>query len=166
MKTLNCGGGARWFINEHVGVGFDLRWHNLSTVPATATHPGAPRTTLVTAGVGVVLNRAGGAGRVRWVEWDRCVGWASKIGDWLSGSNSVVESQLPKLLVAGSIPVSRSNLRSAMLYPLINPQHLVAAPLHDLRRQPLEVQPQQWLGVRRPNVEVPVGNSAEMPSSW
>ena len=30
----------------------------------------------------------------------------------LSGSNSVVESQLPKLLVAGSIPVSRSNLRS------------------------------------------------------
>ena len=29
----------------------------------------------------------------------------------LSGSNSVVESQLPKLLVAGSIPVSRSNFR-------------------------------------------------------
>ena len=28
------------------------------------------------------------------------------------GSNSVVESQLPKLLVAGSIPVSRSSLRS------------------------------------------------------
>ena len=29
-----------------------------------------------------------------------------------SGSNSVVESQPSKLLVAGSIPVSRSNLRS------------------------------------------------------
>jgi hypothetical protein len=28
------------------------------------------------------------------------------------GSNSVVESQPSKLLVAGSIPVSRSNLRS------------------------------------------------------
>jgi hypothetical protein len=28
----------------------------------------------------------------------------------LSGSNSVVESQLPKLLVAGSIPVSRSKI--------------------------------------------------------
>jgi hypothetical protein len=27
-----------------------------------------------------------------------------------SGSNSVVESQLPKLLVAGSIPVSRSTI--------------------------------------------------------
>ena len=31
------------------------------------------------------------------------------------GSNSVVESQPSKLLVAGSIPVSRSNLRSARL---------------------------------------------------
>ncbi len=30
------------------------------------------------------------------------------------GSNSVVESQPSKLLVAGSIPVSRSNLRSPM----------------------------------------------------
>ena len=29
------------------------------------------------------------------------------------GSNSVVESQPSKLLVAGSIPVSRSNLRSS-----------------------------------------------------
>ena len=33
---------------------------------------------------------------------------SSKILSLLSGSNSVVESQLPKLLVAGSIPVSRS----------------------------------------------------------
>jgi hypothetical protein len=30
----------------------------------------------------------------------------------LSGSNSVVESRLPKPLVAGSIPVSRSNIFS------------------------------------------------------
>ena len=35
---------------------------------------------------------------------------ASRVG----GSNSVVESQPSKLLVAGSIPVSRSNLRSWM----------------------------------------------------
>jgi hypothetical protein len=34
----------------------------------------------------------------------------------MSGSNSVVESQLPKLLVAGSIPVSRSSsLPSALI---------------------------------------------------
>jgi hypothetical protein len=33
-------------------------------------------------------------------------------GEHEGGSNSVVESQPSKLLVAGSIPVSRSNLRS------------------------------------------------------
>src|SRR5947208_12830764 len=33
-------------------------------------------------------------------------------GERVGGSNSVVESQPSKLLVAGSIPVSRSNLRS------------------------------------------------------
>lgn len=55
VKTLNFGGGARWFINDHVGVGFDLRWHKLSLVAATATHPGAPRATMLVAGAGLVL---------------------------------------------------------------------------------------------------------------
>ena len=55
VRTINYGGGARWFINDHVGVGFDLRWHKLSVVPRTGTHPGAPRASLVTAGVGLVL---------------------------------------------------------------------------------------------------------------
>lgn len=54
-KTLNFGGGARWFITDHLGVGFDLRWHKLSIVPATATRPSAPRASLLTAGVGVSL---------------------------------------------------------------------------------------------------------------
>src|SRR5439155_20009950 len=36
----------------------------------------------------------------------------SEDGERAGGSNSVVESQPSKLLVAGSIPVSRSNLRS------------------------------------------------------
>ena len=36
----------------------------------------------------------------------------SEVGERVGGSNSVVESQPSKLLVAGSIPVSRSNLRS------------------------------------------------------
>jgi hypothetical protein len=55
VKTLNFGGGARWFIRDHFGVGFDLRWHKLSLVQASATHPGAPQATLVTAGVGVSI---------------------------------------------------------------------------------------------------------------
>ena len=55
VKTINFGGGARWFLNDHVGVGFDLRWHNLSPVPASATHPGASRASLLVAGAGVVI---------------------------------------------------------------------------------------------------------------
>lgn len=53
VKTLNFGGGARWFLNDHVGVGFDVRWYKLSLVPASATHPGAGRASLLAAGVGV-----------------------------------------------------------------------------------------------------------------
>jgi hypothetical protein len=54
-KSLNFGGGARWFVNDHLGVSFDLRWHKLSIVPASNTHPGAPRASLITAAVGVAL---------------------------------------------------------------------------------------------------------------
>ena len=55
VKTLNFGGGARWFLNDHLGVGFDVRWHKLSLVPASGTHPGAPRASLLVAGAGIVL---------------------------------------------------------------------------------------------------------------
>jgi len=55
VKTLNFGGGARWFIKDHFGVGFDVRWYKLSPVPVSATHPGAPRESLVTIGAGVVF---------------------------------------------------------------------------------------------------------------
>jgi hypothetical protein len=55
VKTINFGGGARWFIKDRFGVGFDVRWYKLSTVSASATHPGAPRASLLTAGVGIAL---------------------------------------------------------------------------------------------------------------
>ena len=54
-KTINYGGGARWFVNDHVGVGFDLRWYKLSIVEPSATSRGAPRASLLTAAVGVSL---------------------------------------------------------------------------------------------------------------
>lgn len=54
-KTLNYGGGARWFITDHLGVSFDLRWHKLSLVPASGTRPGAPRASLLTAGAGLTF---------------------------------------------------------------------------------------------------------------
>jgi hypothetical protein len=37
-STLNFGGGARWFLREHLAVGFDVRFHRLrasGTVPST-----------------------------------------------------------------------------------------------------------------------------------
>lgn len=55
VKTINYGGGARWFITDRIGVGFDVRWYKLSLVAASATHPGAPRASLLTAGAGLVL---------------------------------------------------------------------------------------------------------------
>ena len=55
VKTINFGGGARWYFSDHLGFGFDLRWHKVSLVPASNTHPGAPRASLLVAGAGVVL---------------------------------------------------------------------------------------------------------------
>lgn len=53
--VINFGGGARWFINDHVGVSFDLRWHRLAAVTGDASRPPAPRETLLTLGVGISL---------------------------------------------------------------------------------------------------------------
>ena len=51
----------------------------------------------------------------RGAEWGRFKGWRTgrERREHLGGSNSVVESQPSKLLVAGSIPVSRSTFRSS-----------------------------------------------------
>ncbi len=51
--ALNFGGGARWFITDHLGVGFDVRWHRVSGRAATDTNPAAPRATLFHLAVGV-----------------------------------------------------------------------------------------------------------------
>lgn len=50
-RTINIGGGARWFINDHIGVGLDLRWHMLAAVPQTR----APKATLLVAGAGIAI---------------------------------------------------------------------------------------------------------------
>jgi hypothetical protein len=54
--ALNVGGGARWFISEHVGVGFEARWHLLSSLEATTTHAGAGRATLFHLAVGLSIH--------------------------------------------------------------------------------------------------------------
>jgi len=48
-QSINAGGGARWFLNNHTAISFDIRVHKLSA------HESLPRTTLVSASVGVSL---------------------------------------------------------------------------------------------------------------
>ncbi len=52
-RTLNFGGGARWFVNEHLGVGFDLRWHQFAAKEDSTTLATAPRETLLVLGIGI-----------------------------------------------------------------------------------------------------------------
>jgi len=42
-KTVNYGGGARWFVRDRVAFSLDLRFHQLSPRPPTATRPGGGR---------------------------------------------------------------------------------------------------------------------------
>ncbi len=55
LQTINYGGGARWFINDHVAVSLDLRFYAINPQDATLTRPAFPRATIVTfnAGVGI-----------------------------------------------------------------------------------------------------------------
>ena len=55
VSTFNYGGGARWFLNDHVGVGFDLRFYRLRPVEATSTQPAAAGTQVWTASAGLTF---------------------------------------------------------------------------------------------------------------
>jgi hypothetical protein len=52
-RTLNFGGGARWFVNDHVGVGFDARWHQFAAQEDPTTLNLAPRETMFVLGIGI-----------------------------------------------------------------------------------------------------------------
>jgi len=47
IKTINYGGGARWFFKKHLAVGFDIRFYAVNPQVATATRPGYPRMTIM-----------------------------------------------------------------------------------------------------------------------
>ena len=51
VRTVNIGGGARWFLGPHLGVGFDVRFHRM----AAGGEPGSetPASMAVALGVGV-----------------------------------------------------------------------------------------------------------------
>lgn len=53
LKTLNYGGGARWFAKKHLAFSFDVRFYAINPGPAFGTIPGSPRTTMLAIGAGV-----------------------------------------------------------------------------------------------------------------
>ena len=54
-KTINYGGGARWFAKKHLAVSMDLRFYAVNPQLATATRPAFPRMTLMAFSVGAAL---------------------------------------------------------------------------------------------------------------
>lgn len=54
-KTINYGGGARWFAKKHLAVSMDLRFYAVNPQLATSTRPGFPRMTLMAFSVGAAI---------------------------------------------------------------------------------------------------------------
>ena len=52
-KTINYGGGARWFTNNHIAFTFDLRFYAMSPVEESLKTPPTPRMTIVVLNIGV-----------------------------------------------------------------------------------------------------------------
>jgi hypothetical protein len=55
-KTINYGGGARWFASSHVAFGFDLRWYAVGPSVSSETVPALPRQTLFVANAGISIH--------------------------------------------------------------------------------------------------------------
>lgn len=54
-RTLNYGGGARWFMKKHLAFTLDLRFWVVSATEATAAGPALPRTRLMMMSGGISL---------------------------------------------------------------------------------------------------------------
>jgi hypothetical protein len=55
VKTINYGGGGRWFMKSHLAFSFDVRFYAINPGAASSTLPGTPRTTLLIIGAGASL---------------------------------------------------------------------------------------------------------------
>ena len=54
-QAINFGGGARWFMKEHLGAGFDVRFVKLGSRAATGGIPPARRTQMITFSAGISI---------------------------------------------------------------------------------------------------------------
>jgi hypothetical protein len=55
LKTINYGGGARWFIKPHVAFSFDVRFYAIDPSAPTEGLQNGPRTTLLVVGAGISM---------------------------------------------------------------------------------------------------------------
>ena len=55
LRTVNFGGGARWFLTRHMAVGFDVRFHRVAAGNGRGAGAGTPRATILTASAGLSL---------------------------------------------------------------------------------------------------------------
>ena len=55
LKTINYGGGARWFAKSHLAFSFDVRFYAINPGSGYLGYPGSPRTTLVIVGAGLSI---------------------------------------------------------------------------------------------------------------
>ncbi len=56
LRTLNYGGGARWFAKSHLAFSLDVRFYMIDPgTPFLANQPGSPKTTLMIIGAGISL---------------------------------------------------------------------------------------------------------------
>jgi hypothetical protein len=55
MRTVNYGGGARWFIKRHLAFNLDVRYHQIDAGTPTLGRPGSPRTVFMILGAGISL---------------------------------------------------------------------------------------------------------------
>jgi hypothetical protein len=55
LKTLNYGGGARWFAKPHLAFSFDVRFYAINPSTPVGGLPKGPRTTLLIVGAGISL---------------------------------------------------------------------------------------------------------------
>src|SRR5581483_5864965 len=53
VRTVNYGGGARWFAKSHLAFSFDVRFYQIDPGAPSFGYPGSPRTTLLVIGAGV-----------------------------------------------------------------------------------------------------------------
>ena len=54
-KVINYGGGARWFLNDHLAVSLDLRFYAVNPQEAVGGRPAFPRMTILAISAGIGL---------------------------------------------------------------------------------------------------------------